>query len=132
MLSILEFVARVADKSNIMCESYQKKTISADHLEAALNVHFFTFSNLDLRIIWKISKELRKASRNRINSKDKQVREWRKCLPKTNNRRENVGRCRRRCKSKSQYVKNSNKLRGMKRRKSRSLTIKISTKTRFK
>ena len=53
---ILEFVARVADKSNIMCESYQKKTISADHLEAALNVHFFTFSNLDLLITLKISK----------------------------------------------------------------------------
>jgi len=50
---ILEFVARVADKSNVMCESYQKKTISADHLEAALKVHFLTFSNSDLLTIFK-------------------------------------------------------------------------------
>lgn len=93
--SILEFVARVADKSNIMCESYQKKTISADHLEAALNVHIQIFSNMDSPTILEISKILKKVSRNRTSSKDKQVKGWRRCSPKTNSNSENEEGCRR-------------------------------------
>ena len=32
----LEFISRVSDKANFMCESYSKKTINAEHLEAAM------------------------------------------------------------------------------------------------
>ena len=35
-LGIIEFIVRVSDKANIMCQSYSKKTINAEHLEAAL------------------------------------------------------------------------------------------------
>lgn len=35
---ILEYVARLSDKANNICEQANKKTISAEHLEAALIV----------------------------------------------------------------------------------------------
>lgn len=37
----LEFIVRLSDKANVMCEQNNKKTISAEHLEAALTVTFF-------------------------------------------------------------------------------------------
>ena len=51
LFQYLEFVARVADKANVRCEEASKKTISADHLEAALTVILSLFRSSALLII---------------------------------------------------------------------------------
>lgn len=76
-------MVRVSDKANDRCENANKKTISADHLEAALTVIIFLFRNSDLQIISMISKTWKMPLKNKISSKEKPVKGWKSYLPKT-------------------------------------------------
>ena len=104
-----EFIARVADKSNIMCESVQKKTISSEHLQAALTVILLLLRISDSPTIFTNSDSSKKTSKNKTSSKDSPTKNSKKCSPKKCKRNEKNANSNNKKKRLWPYDKNSQK-----------------------
>lgn len=83
----LDFVVRLSDRANEMCEQASKKTISAEHLEAALIVSMTLFRTLDWTSIQRSWRSWGATSRKWTSWSERPVNVWRRAFRRSYARR---------------------------------------------
>lgn len=85
------FVVKLSARSNDICERNNKKTISAEHLEAALVVRNYPFRSSDSASTSKISRISAATSRSRTKWRRRPTSDWRRWSRRTCGRKKRVG-----------------------------------------